>query len=177
MVEEFNRNAVTLGLTDKAIGRECDLLAGDVPPEFNEPLYKDFDMLTISMALHHFEHPDRALQRLGERVKAGGACFIIDLVPSSGNGNSHSHGHNHDHVHGHSHGHGNDHGHNADFGEAAHTVKTHGFSQQSMQKLFEQAGFTSGFKYEVVEKPVKFTKHGKDFSMTVFLSRAQRPGN
>lgn len=173
MVEEFNRNAVTLGLTDKAIGKECDLLADDVAPEFNEPLYKDFDMLTVSMALHHFEHPDRALQRLGERVKAGGSCYIIDLVPSSGNGN----GHSHDHVHGHDHSHSHDHSHKAQFGDAAPTVKTHGFSQESMQKLFEQAGFTSGFKYEVLDKPLKFTKHGKDFSMTVFLSRAQRPGN
>jgi 2-polyprenyl-3-methyl-5-hydroxy-6-metoxy-1,4-benzoquinol methylase len=28
----------------------------------------DLDVVTISMALHHFEHPDRALQSMGQRV-------------------------------------------------------------------------------------------------------------
>jgi len=166
MVGEFNRNANLLGLTDKAIGHTADLLAEDTPAGFAVPPYVDLDVLTVSMALHHFEHPDRALQQLGARLKKGGVCFIIDLVADSG----HGHGHGHDHSHKHGHG-GHEHEH--EFGNAAHTVKSHGFSPESMRDLFKGAGFDS-IEYKVLHQPLIFVKDGKTFRKTAFMARAQR---
>ena len=165
MIEEFNRNASTLALTHKVTGHKADLLSDHVPGKFAAPTFNNFDVLAVSMALHHFEHPDRALQRLGERVKKGGVCFIIDLVAHSG------HGHDHEHSHGPEHGRQQ---HKEEFGDAAHTVKTHGFSRDDMQKLFQGAGFNARFDYEVLPQPVVFTKAEKTISKTVFMARAQR---
>jgi SAM-dependent methyltransferase len=162
MVGEFNRNAGLLGLQNKAVGHKADLLADKVPAEFAVPPYMDLDVLAVSMALHHFEHPDRALQQLGARLKKGGVCFIIDLVADSGHGHDHSHNHNH--------GHGE---HEHEFGDAAHTVKSHGFSQQRMRELFQGAGF-GDIEYKVLNQPLVFVKNGKTFSKPAFMARAQR---
>lgn len=162
MVDEFNRNASSLGISDKMIGYKADLLAESAPADFSGPEFNDFDMVAVSMALHHFEHPDLALQRLADRLKKGGVCYIIDFVPNSG------HGHGHGHAHGHGHGHGNE------FGDAAHTVKTHGFSKEDMQKLFDGAGLSIGFDYQELPEPLVFNKEDKTFSKTAFIARVQR---
>lgn len=162
MVAEFNRNANLLGLADKAISRTADLLADDVPVEFAVAPYMGLDVLTVSMALHHFEQPDRALKQLGARLKKGGVCFIIDLVADSDHGHGHNHSHNHDHGE-----------RQREFGNAAHTVKSHGFSQESMQELFQGAGF-GGVEYKVLDQPLVFVKDEKTFSKTAFMARAQR---
>ncbi|KAJ5637813.1 hypothetical protein N7490_007692 [Penicillium lividum] len=149
MVKRFNHNAGLLGLKEKVFSHKADLLAEKIPVEFDAPPYTDVDVLTVSMALHHFEDPGRALQRLGGRLKKGGVCFIIDLVSHSGR----------DHKHG--------------FGDAAHTVKSHGFSQESMRELFQGAGFES-IEYKVLAQPLVFVRDGSNVSKTVFIARAQR---
>lgn len=179
MIDEFNRNARNMDLTQKMIGYKADLLKESVPTEFSGPDFTEFDMVTVSMALHHFEDPQTALQRLGGRLKKDGSCMIIDILSRSGSDHDHDHDynhgndHDHDHDHGHGHGHGN--GKNTlDFGAAAHTVKTHGFSREDMQKLFEGAGLNSGFKYEVIPEPLVFKEGEKTRYVTVFIARAQR---
>lgn len=173
MVAEFNRNASTIGLSDKMIGYEADLLAEPAPEKFSGPEYNNFDVVAVSMALHHFEHPGVALQRLAARLKKGGSFMIIDLIPSSGH--DHNHGDAHEYGHG-RHGHGHDHskkqGH--DFGDAEHTVKTHGFSREDMEKLFEDAGLGAGFDYELIPDQLTFKKGDKTHYKTVFIARAQR---
>lgn len=172
MVNEFNRNAESLGFSDRMTAYNADLLAERVPEEYSGPDFYELDVVTISMALHHFEHPGLALQRLAPRLKKGGVCYIIDFVPSSGHDHVHSHGqgdggkHDHDHKHGHGHG--------SEFGDAAHTVKTHGFSKEDMQKLFEGAGLTLGFDYQELPEPLVFNKEDKTFSKTAFVARVQR---
>lgn len=161
MVDEFNHNAQSAGLADHVVGFKADLLADNVPAKFMAADFMNFDVVTISMALHHFEQPDNALQRLAGRLKQGGSCFIIDVVP-------HAH---HDHTHRHGHGHEK---HDADFGEAAHTVKTHGFSRDDMQTLFARAGLDVGFDYEVLPEPLVFFHNDQKLSKTVFIARAQR---
>lgn len=181
MVAEFNRNASTIGLTDKMIGYKADLLADAPPGEFSGPEYKDFDVVAVSMALHHFEHPDVALQRLASRLKKGGSFMIIDLIPSSGHDHEHGEGHGNSHGHhGHGHGHDQPHSHDHakkqghDFGDAAHTVKTHGFSRDDMEKLFKDAGLGVGFEYELIPDQLIFKKGDKTHHKTVFIARAQR---
>jgi len=175
MVDEFNRNANAVGMTSKMTGYKADLLADSVPTEFSGPEFNEVDVVTVSMALHHFEHPDIALQKLAKRLKNGGVCFIIDLVPHSGHGHDHGHSddHSHDHDHGHSHGHNEHVKHQQEFGDAAHTVKTHGFSKEDMQKLFHGAGLSVKFDYEVLPEPLVFTKEERTFEKTAFIARAQ----
>lgn len=176
MVAEFNRNANTIGLSDKMIGYKADLLAEPAPEEYSGSEYNDFDVVAVSLALHHFEHPDVALQRLAARLKKGGSFMIIDLIPSSGhehgqsNSDGHKHGHGHDQPH--CHDHANKQGH--DFGDAAHTVKTHGFSREDMEKLFKDAGLGAGFDYELIPDQLTFNKGDKTHYKTVFIARAQR---
>jgi ubiquinone/menaquinone biosynthesis C-methylase UbiE len=155
MIAEFNRNASSLGLSDKVVGYQADLLAEDAPAQDIESACTNLDLVTVSMALHHFEHPDRALKRLAKRLNKGGACYIIDLVAHSG---AHGHGHD-DHQH--------------EFAGAAHTVKTHGFSHEDMQQLFEGAGLTIGFEYKILPEPLRFSTEERSFSKTVFIARAQ----
>lgn len=162
MIDEFNRNAKSIDISHKMIGYKADLLNTSVPDEFAEPNFTDFNMVTVSMALHHFEYPQEALQTLTKRLNQNGVFMIIDILSRSGS----------DHGHGHGHGHGEG---NHEFGEAAHTVKTHGFSREDMQKLFAGAGLTKDFKYEVIPEPLIFHKDEKKHNITVFIARAQRP--
>lgn len=154
MIAEFSRNASSLGLADKVVGYKADLLSEDTPVQDVESACTNLDMVTVSMALHHFEHPGFALKRLAERLNQGGVCYIIDLVAHS---DAHGHGHE-EHKH--------------DFAEAAHTIKTHGFSQADMKRLFEGAGLT-GFEYKVLPEPLTFSTDERSFSKTVFIARAQ----
>lgn len=155
MVAEFNHSASSLGLMDKVVGYKADLLADKAPAQDIESACTDLDIVTVSMALHHFEHPGAALKRLADRLNKGGVCYIIDLVAHS---DTHGHGHE-EHKH--------------DFAEAAHTVKTHGFSREDMQRLFEGAGLTR-FDYEISPEPLVFIRDNQSISKRVFLARAQR---
>lgn len=160
MVDEFNRNASAVGIASKMTGYKADLLSDSALAEFSRPEFNDFDVVAVSMALHHFENPDLALQRLAKRLKKGGVFYIIDFVPHSG----HDHVHDHDeHAHGHKH----------EYGNAAHTVKTNGFSREDMQKLFQGAGLSVGYDYQVLSEQLVFNMEDKTFSRTAFMARAQ----
>lgn len=170
MVAEYNNNAASAGVSQKVVGYQADLLSE--PTIKDSPDWTNLDMLVISMALHHFEFPDQALQKLGARLKKGGVLFIIDLVPEPGHFKGHDNHHHHHHS-ADSQGE-DDQKHKHEFGEAAHTVKTHGFSQDDLQNLFQGAGFGSQTGYQVLPTPLEFTKDDKIFSKTVFIARAQR---
>lgn len=172
-MDEFNRNANAVNVASKMTGYVSDLLAEPVAIDFTGPKFNEFDVLTVSMALHHFEDPDMALQKLAKRLKNGGVCYIIDLVPQPGTVHDHGHGHAHSHGHGHGHSHDEHAKHQHEFGDAAHTVKTHGFSKEDMQKLFQGAGLSVKFDYEVLPEPLVFNKEGKTFEKTAFIARAQ----
>lgn len=195
MVDEFNRNASSLGVSAVPAniqGYKADLLAETPPAEFSGPEFQNFDMVAVSMALHHFEHPDVALQRLAARLNKGGVFYIIDFQPHSGDAHGHGHGNGHGHGqecghkdeqaegdkhgqgHKHAGGHWHEHG-KAEFGNAAHTVKTHGFSREKMQELFEGAGLSVGFDYKELPEPLVFQKEDLPFSKTAFLARVQKP--
>lgn len=165
MVDEFNRNASTVGAASKMTGYKADLLSDSAPAEFSGPEFNDFDVVAVSMALHHFEHPDLALQRLAKRLKKGGVFYIIDFVPHSGHDHLHAH---HEHAHGDKHGE-----HKHEYGDAAHTVKTNGFSKEDMQKLFQGAGLSVGYDYQILSEQLVFNKEDKTFSKTAFIARAQ----
>ncbi|RAL03796.1 class I SAM-dependent methyltransferase [Aspergillus ibericus CBS 121593] len=160
MVSEYNKNAQEAGFGDKMTALKGDLLAETIPEELPGPEYFDFDIVVVSMAFHHFERPDLAMARFGERLKKGGVCMVVDIVPAS---DDHHHHHHHQGPHRVEHG----------FGNAEHTVKSHGFTEEQMQQLYEGAGLT-GFRYEVMDEQVVFHKEGKELIKTLFIARGQR---
>jgi SAM-dependent methyltransferase len=155
MIDEYNTNAREAGFANKMVGRKGDLLAESVSEEFSGPEYSDFDVAFVSMALHHFEKPDLAMKRLGERLKKGGVCLIIDILPHG------KHDHNAHEMHNH-------------FNEATDTIKTHGFTLEDMRKLYEGAGLGMKFDFRVIDEPFIFEKDEKSFSKTLFIARGQR---
>ncbi|KAL2828954.1 S-adenosyl-L-methionine-dependent methyltransferase [Aspergillus cavernicola] len=152
MIDEFNKNAREADRSDTVVAFKADLLAEPTPAEVSGPEYFNFDLVVVSMALHHFEHPEQALKRLAERVKKGGVMMIIDLVPE-----------------------GMDHqGLRRQMGEVVDTISKHGFDREETRKMYEDAGTGTEFKYQVIEEPLVFTKGGKTFHKTVFMARGQK---
>ncbi|KAL4944874.1 hypothetical protein BDV06DRAFT_219930 [Aspergillus oleicola] len=151
MIEEFNKNAREAGHSDTVVGVKADILSESMPAAVAGPEYFDFDLVVVSMALHHFEHPEQALKRLGERLKKGGMMIIMDMVPEE----------HHDHG-------------LSQMGDIAHTISKHGFSLEEMRTMWEDAGLKTGFKYQILDKPLEFNRNGKIFFKTIFMARAQK---
>lgn len=149
MVNEYNKNAEKTGFSHKMAAQKGDLFADTASTELPGPEFFDYDIVVVSMALHHFNDPGKALKCLGDRLKKGGVCVIVDLVPE------HS-----DMMHGIS-------------SEVAETVKTHGFSLERMKDLFTDAGLAADFGYQVVDEPLVFHKEGKKIQKTIFVAKAQ----
>ncbi|RAL09654.1 class I SAM-dependent methyltransferase [Aspergillus homomorphus CBS 101889] len=168
MVGQFNKNAQEAGLGDKMTGVKADLLAETVPEEYSGEEYSNFDIVVVSMALHHFEKPELALARLGERLKKGGVFLILEILANG------DHDHQHHHHHHHHHGEHHDSAHEKlDFGEAEHTVGSHGFTLEGIQQLYENAGLGRDFQSELLEHKMAFKVHAK-LPKTLFLARGQR---
>jgi SAM-dependent methyltransferase len=153
MIKQFNINAQETGFADRMHGYHGDLLAEPAPDNLSGPEFFDFDLAAVSMALHHFDKPDLALKRLGERLKKDGMFLIIDLVPEAEHSTNGLH---------------------KAFPQASATVRTHGFTLENMRKLFKDAGMGQKFDYQVIQEPIVFKKEGKEFKKTIFIARAQR---
>jgi hypothetical protein len=40
--------------------------------------------------------------------------------------------------------------------------------------MYDNAGVKTGFKYEVIDEPLVFTKNGNTFEKTIFIARGQK---
>ncbi|KAL4811174.1 S-adenosyl-L-methionine-dependent methyltransferase [Aspergillus unguis] len=152
MIEEFKKNVQEAGRSNTVTGIKADLLSESPPAEVSGPEYFDFDLVVVSMALHHFEFPEKALDCLGKRLKKGGVMMVIDLVPED---------FDYDHT-------------RLQMGEVVETISKHGFSLEEMKKMYKDAGIGNGLKYQIVEEPLVFTKNGKTFQKTIFKARGQK---
>lgn len=150
MINEYNKTVQEAGLGDKMTARKGDLLAESLSDDALSPELFDFDIVVVSMSLHHFADPGMAMKRLGERLKKGGVFYIIDFVPVG------------------------DHGFHGEFAEAAKTVTSHGFTRDDMWNLYSDAGLAKDFDYQVVEEPIEFTKNEQTMRKTAFVARSQR---
>ncbi|EPQ28848.1 uncharacterized protein PFL1_03651 [Pseudozyma flocculosa PF-1] len=148
----------------------ADLLAS-TPPQLEG---KQVDVVTCTMAFHHFADPARVASVLSGFLRSGGYLAIVDLIHQDepikldepaehGQAEGHEHGHGHDHGHGH--GHDQQAGANKD-NVIAHK---HGFSRQDMLGFFEAAGL----KLVEMEKSSQFNWRGRMFD--TFLAVAQKP--
>lgn len=111
----------------------------------------DFDLAVVGLGFHHFHNPAHALTMLKGRLKKGGVLGIVDFLPFPAGGHSHHHLHHHGHGEHNQHNEHNDkhaeHKRKKDEKsdgafpeEALPTIKTSGFSEEDMKRLFEGAG-------------------------------------
>lgn len=165
MLDKYRATADGLGLgPGEMVGVRGDLLADNVqptdPPLSNDNLWH-FDLVAISMALHHFDNPEVSLQRLAGRLKVGGALLVIDYTPRDGS--TRAQREYEEELREQKKEDGSlDNSPNSAAIAARHTVsKPNGFTRQEMGELFEKAGCT-GFKWKLAEEltpiPVANTK-------------------
>jgi SAM-dependent methyltransferase len=152
MIAKFNSDARGAGVSpEKMLGLKGDLLAETIPEDLTAPEFFNFDLVVISMALHHFASPELAMQRLGSRLKKGGVFLVIDLVPY---GEMRHFQHHHP--------------------DTGATITRDGFSSDEIRKLYADAGVDANFNHIVLEEPLEFTKGGHTYKPFVFMARGER---
>jgi SAM-dependent methyltransferase len=147
MVAEYNKHAQAAGEPrEKMFAQQGNLVGTEIDEQFRGTEYFNFDLVTVGLALHHFEDPAFAVKRLAERLRNGGVCLVIDFVEHSLDTGSHGHG----------------------------TVTTSGFGPENLRRMFDDAGVGGGFDYVVAEKPLVFNIDGKTHERSFFLARGER---
>ncbi|KAH7236315.1 S-adenosyl-L-methionine-dependent methyltransferase [Fusarium tricinctum] len=139
MVDVYNTQAQGQGTSRQAYQGNLADPADASPAAFADAKFFDFDVAGVGLGFHHFDKPDLASKRLAERVKTGGVLFIIDFVA-----------------------------HKIDPEDAAHRgITHHGFVEDEIKQMFENAGLTD-FGYQELPEPIAFkdprgeTQHGHD---------------
>ena len=136
MVDTFNAEAREAGMSET----QMHAVRGDLLAPAGGPLggsdFHNFDLVIMSMALHHVDNPEVTVRKLVERLKPGGTVVIIDWIPSA-RASSQS---------GDIHGAGTDSGHS--------TVSFDGFTKKQMDDFFTRAG-CSDSDYVLAASPSK----------------------
>ncbi|KAH8598864.1 S-adenosyl-L-methionine-dependent methyltransferase [Bisporella sp. PMI_857] len=134
MVEKYNEAARKQGLSEQQMHAvRGDLLVpeAEIPKALEKVDFYDFDIIVMSMALHHVEDPQLMTAKLVERLRDGGSLLIIDWAPSPKAPEVQGHGHEKD---------ARDEGYQQDLQEAQQTMKRSGFDEEEMRKVFEDSG-------------------------------------
>ncbi|KAM0288892.1 hypothetical protein ACHAPQ_001481 [Fusarium lateritium] len=137
MVDVYNVQAQSQGISRQAYQGNLADPADASPAAFEDAKFFDFDVAGVGLGFHHFDNPGLASKRLAERLKTGGVLFIIDFVA-----------------------------HKIDPEDAAHRgITHHGFVEDEIEQMFENAGLTD-FGYQELPEPIAFkdprgeTQHG-----------------
>lgn len=149
MVQKYNEAARQSGMTsDHCNAIVGDLFADAVADHLTTPDLYQFDIAVIGLGFHHFENPGLAIKRLAERLKPGeGVLVIVDFLPFSKD----------------------DHG----AGGAHHTIKTHGFNEADMAKMYKEAGLEA-FGFEVLSEPAVMEFESGTKERDVFIAKGKR---
>lgn len=146
LVEQYNKSARSHGVPESQMfAIEGDLavpLTEASHPSLGSSDFFQFDLIVISMALHHIEVPKVLIERLVERLNDGGVIVIVDFTLSQEgrqtqqpSKESHSLQGNKDHP-------------------AAHTVRHNGFSKEDMDTMLRGAGCNE-IGYLMLDEPSK----------------------
>ena len=183
MVETYNAKARERSLTENQMHAvHGDLMAQPVDPSFLGEKWTNFDLATISMALHHLEDPFEGVKKLVERLREGGTLLVIDwaTVPKAEDDGAAgeqqgSHNHEHQHSHGHHHGHQHQQGHGDGKAShaAAHTMLHDSFSKEQMEKAFKDAG-CDHFDFVLHPETSIVAMGGREQRMRLFFGRGRR---
>lgn len=151
MVEDYNRVAAELGVSDKMHAEVGDLGSETVDGRFEESRYYGFDIIVSSMALHHIENPTGLLRNLTKRLAPGGVVWIIDFYDPGNRGQD-------EHL----------------MQEAVHMdvpiARLH-FSEADVEQIYREAGLGKNYGILVIPEPLQMTLKGKHFEGFGFMSK------
>jgi len=151
MVATYNTSAQNQGLSkDEMFAVEANLTSENNPnpQELSGDEFFNFDLAGVCLGFHHFDNPELAAKRLADRLRIGGVLVIIDFYPHGSPPGSH---------------------------QSAHTVKHHGFSEQTMKEIFTVAGVAKNFRMEKLGSGIVFHHHDQTMKRDVFLARGEKP--
>lgn len=84
MVKQYNVEATKAGYGESKMHAIAgDLVDGSAAVD---PAFANFDLIIMSMALHHVDNSKTMIQKLSERLGHGGVLLIIDWVATSESG-------------------------------------------------------------------------------------------
>lgn len=87
MVDQYNLRATKEGFSpEKMHAAHGDLTSTATTSDTNTPEFNNFDLVVMSMALHHVEDPSAMIQSLTGRLSDGGVLLIVDWVAGSESG-------------------------------------------------------------------------------------------
>ena len=174
MVKEYNRRMKGRGIRPEDVfAVQGNLLDTTESASLDSPDFFNFDVVIVNAALHHFENPESAVQRLVKRLTPGkGVIVVCDFIPKEAAEGHHLHQevsmfakqdyYTIDYDKGHHHKH-----------EASHTIAHEGFSKERMEHMIRDAG-CSDFDYQRLEKPLKFGEEMGGVEVNVFIARGKR---
>ncbi len=83
MVDKYNAGAREAGRSEAQMHAvRGDLLVPAAASGLNSQEFQSFDLVIMSMALHHVDNPQTMINRLVQRLKPGGTVVIVDWIPS-----------------------------------------------------------------------------------------------
>ncbi|KAK0725729.1 S-adenosyl-L-methionine-dependent methyltransferase [Lasiosphaeris hirsuta] len=124
MVATYNTRAANQGLTPSEMhAYQGNLLSTPPSPSLAAPAFTNFTLAAVGLGFHHFDDPALAARRLVERLAPGGVLVVIDFLPHAKIESTHA---------------------------ASHTVTRHGFEEEEVRGMFEDAGAGEGFRLEEV---------------------------
>ncbi|KAF4336988.1 2-heptaprenyl naphthoquinone [Fusarium beomiforme] len=134
MVRVYNAQAQSQGSSRRAYQGNLADPKGPSPTAFADSKFFGFDVAGVGLGFHHFDKPDLASKKLAERLNPRGVLFIIDFVA-----------------------------HKIDPKDAAlRGITHHGFTEEEIKTMFEDAGLTD-FAYQELPEPITFKDcHGHD---------------
>ena len=150
MVEAYNKKARAANISeDKMYAVQGNILDttqdSEAETAFAEEHWFGFDLVTMSMALHHVAPPEDAVKKLVERLRDGGILVIIDweldsIVHKAGHPRFRPGDHgNRSYHHGHHRAGMLEHARNVTPG-SEHTITRPGFKKEEMEKMLADAG-------------------------------------
>ncbi|KAK4248721.1 methyltransferase [Corynascus novoguineensis] len=150
-VAAYNARAENQGLSPSEMyAYQGNLCAPDDPnpPALASPEFSNFDIAAVGLGFHHFDDPALAARRLAERLKTGGVLLILDFLPHEKPDTSHP---------------------------AAPTITHHGFTEEHIRSIFEEAGVGKNFALEEVAVVFHVSKEkGAGVKRKIFIARGNK---
>ena len=132
MVAQYNKAARSHGVPESQIfaiqGDLASPLTEESHPSLGSSDFFGFDLIIMSMALHHIDVPNTLIERLVERLNDGGVVVIIDWTLNQEGRETQQQGEGSHSLRGNVHH------------PASHTVSHDGFSKEQMDTMLRSAG-------------------------------------
>ena len=80
MVDKYNTEAREAGLSESQMHAVRGDLLAPAGGQLESQDFYGFDLIIMSMALHHVDEPNKIIARFVDRLKAGGTVLIIDWI-------------------------------------------------------------------------------------------------